>query len=69
MNLAEEQEPPNNFRELSVLPSREDIMEDRPYLRANLIKGNYRDIEHYLDIQFRLLREDCFGPLREGIRK
>ncbi|CAH2096329.1 unnamed protein product [Euphydryas editha] len=68
-NLPEEQEPPDNFRELSVLPRREDIMEEHPYLRANLIQGNYRDVEHYLDVQFRLLREDCFGPLREGIRQ
>ncbi|CAH2096340.1 unnamed protein product [Euphydryas editha] len=68
-NLPEEQEPPDNFRELSVLPRREDIMEEYPYLRANIIEGNYRDVEHYLDVQFRLLREDCFGPLREGIRQ
>ncbi|XP_050350709.1 NFX1-type zinc finger-containing protein 1-like [Nymphalis io] len=63
----EEQEPPENFRELSVVPRREDLTDERPYLRANLISGSYRDVEHYLDVQFRLLREDCFGPLREGI--
>ncbi|XP_046965728.1 NFX1-type zinc finger-containing protein 1-like [Vanessa cardui] len=63
----EEQEPPENFRDLSVVPCREDLIEDRPYLRENLISGSYRNVEHYLDVQFRLLREDCFGPLRGGI--
>ncbi|XP_064072681.1 NFX1-type zinc finger-containing protein 1-like [Vanessa tameamea] len=63
----EEQEPPENFRNLNVVPRREDLIDERPYLRANLISGRYWGVEHYLDVQFRLLREDCFGPLREGI--
>ncbi|XP_045780297.1 NFX1-type zinc finger-containing protein 1-like isoform X2 [Maniola jurtina] len=63
----EEQGPPENFRRLSVVPGRYELIENRPYLRANVVEGGYRDVEHYLDVQFRLLREDCFGPLREGI--
>ena len=43
--------------------------EDLPFLRANRIKGEYRDIDHYLDVQFRLLREDFLGPLRDGINE
>ena len=39
----------------------------RPFLRRNKIDGSYNDVEHYLDVQFRLLREDFVRPLREGI--
>lgn len=67
--LGEDEEPPENFRELSVVPTREDLLVARPFVRPNIIRGKYRDVEHYLDVQFRLLREDCFGPLRDGISK
>lgn len=61
-------EPPMNFRELSVVPTPEDIGYDyRPYLRPARKKGRYDSDEHYLDVQFRLLREDLIRPLREGI--
>lgn len=39
----------------------------RPFLRPNVIKGNYPDVDTYLDVQFRLLREDFFSPLRDGL--
>ncbi|CAH2234537.1 jg1677 [Pararge aegeria aegeria] len=65
----EEHEPPEDFRQLSVVPRRGDLIDERPYLRSNIVKGGYRDVDHYLDVQFRLFREDCFGPLREGIRQ
>lgn len=67
--LHEDEEPPQNFRHLSVVPTVEDLLEGRPFLRPNIVRGKYRDMEHYLDVQFRLLREDCFGPLRDGISK
>ena len=60
--------PPDDFRELSVIPTQEDILTaERPFLRRNKIDGSYHDAEHYLDVQFRLLREDVMRPLREGI--
>nr|CAD7438059.1 unnamed protein product [Timema bartmani] len=31
------------------------------------VKRAYQSVEHYLDVQFRLLREDFLIPLREGI--
>ncbi|XP_063624755.1 NFX1-type zinc finger-containing protein 1-like [Cydia splendana] len=62
-------EPLESFRELSVLPSGSELLERRPFLRPNVVEGAYADVEHYLDVQFRLLREDCFGPLREGIHQ
>ena len=42
---------------------------ERPFLRSNKTDGSYNDAEHYLDVQFRLLREDFVRPLREGIAK
>ena len=60
--------PPDDFRELSVIPTQKDILTaERPFLRRNKIDGSYHDAEHYLDVQFRLLREDFVRPLREGI--
>lgn len=62
------QQPPDNFRELSVMPRQEDVCTDmEPFLRPNIVEGTYPDIDSYLDIQFRLLREDFFDPLRSGL--
>lgn len=61
-------EPPDDFRQLSVMPEWDDICStEEPFLRPNLIKGKYADVDMYLDIQFRLLREDFFNPLRTGL--
>ncbi|XP_049873324.1 NFX1-type zinc finger-containing protein 1-like isoform X3 [Pectinophora gossypiella] len=60
-------DPPKDFRVLSVVPTLEDLLEQRPFVRPNIVDGSYSDVEHYLDVQFRLLREDYIGPLREGI--
>ncbi|XP_064484987.1 NFX1-type zinc finger-containing protein 1-like isoform X2 [Ornithodoros turicata] len=60
---------PNDFREIPVIPGIEDILTERkPFLRPNILNGGYDDVWHYLDVQFRLLREDFIRPLREGIR-
>ena len=40
---------------------------DDKYLRRNKIRGQYNDLDHYLDVQYRLLREDFVAPLRDGI--
>jgi hypothetical protein len=49
----------------------EILSHERVYLRENLVEkgGSYDNSEHYLDIHFRLLREDFLGPLRDGIQK
>ncbi|KAG6452108.1 NFX1-type zinc finger-containing protein 1 [Manduca sexta] len=60
-------QPPDNFRWLNIVPMSVDLSHHTPFLRPNIVKGSYHDVEHYLDVQFRLLREDCFGPLREGV--
>uniref|UniRef100_A0AC34GXD3 DNA2/NAM7 helicase helicase domain-containing protein n=1 Tax=Panagrolaimus sp. ES5 TaxID=591445 RepID=A0AC34GXD3_9BILA len=60
--------PPSNFRHLSIVPTAEDISTNyEPYLRPAKVRGQYDDDEHYLDVMFRLLREDLHRPLREGI--
>ena len=62
--------PPDDFRSLSVVPTQADILTgERPFLRRNIVDGSYNNAEHYLDVQFRLLREDFVRPLREGIAK
>lgn len=60
--------PPNDFRKLSIVPTSEDFkLTQKPFLRANVTQKPFSDVEHYLDVQFRLLREDCFLPLRDSI--
>lgn len=65
-----EDDPPDNFRELTIFPDTTDVqIESKPFLRRNKKTGGYENLEHYLDVQFRLLREDFIGPLREGIKE
>ena len=67
--LASVENPPDDFRRLNVVPQTEDICTDiKPFLRPNIIDGSYPDVDTYLDIQFRLLREDFYYPLRAGIQ-
>ena len=62
--------PPNDFRMIPVCPTNKEIMtQERPFLRKNISRGRYENAEHYLDVQFRLLREDFLEPLREGIHE
>ena len=64
------EEPPIDFRNIPICPTRHEIVsQETPFLRTNITKGRYENAEHYLDVQFRLLREDFLGPLREGIQE
>ncbi len=50
------------------MPNWEDICLDvEPFLRPNIVVGRYPNVGTYLDIHFRLLREDFFKPLRIGM--
>ncbi|XP_071958540.1 NFX1-type zinc finger-containing protein 1-like [Antedon mediterranea] len=70
INMDEETPPPDDFRTISIFPTLNDLTADRrPYLRHNKLDGSYENVDHYLDVQFRLLREDLVRPLREGIRE
>ncbi|EDO30690.1 predicted protein, partial [Nematostella vectensis] len=61
--------PPEDFRQISVIPTQDDICrKDTPFLRKNKATGGFSSPEHYLDVQFRLMREDFIRPLRQGIQ-
>lgn len=62
-------EPPNEFRKIGIYPDAFDILCDhKPFIRKNVVEGKYvGGVDHYLDVQFRLLREDFVRPLRLGI--
>ena len=63
-------EPPEDFRKVSVIPQAADLnVNGKPFLRVNIVGGSYNDLEHYLDVQFRLMREDFIIPLRQGIKE
>lgn len=38
-----------------------------PILQPNIIEGKYENVDHYLDVQFRLLKEDFVKPIRDDI--
>ena len=62
--------PPEDFRKMSVIPQAADLRPySKPFLRENVVDGKYSDQDHYLDVQFRLLREDFILPLRNGIEQ
>ncbi|XP_059169638.1 NFX1-type zinc finger-containing protein 1-like [Physella acuta] len=64
------EQPPEDFMSLSVIPEAADLKEDaHPFLRRAITKGVYEDACHYLDIQFRLMRQDFILPLRQGINE
>lgn len=58
--------PPNNFRNIPILPTLDDL-QTKPFFRPNLRDTPFENLDDYLDIQFRLLREDCISQLRNGI--
>ena len=65
-----EQSPPDDFRELDLYPTYEDLTRGHfGFVRPNKIRGAYDDEEHYLDVQFRLLREDFIDSLRRGLKQ
>lgn len=63
-------EPPEHFVHVEILPSLSEVQssDEKVYLRRNLVKGSYNNWDHYLDVQYRLLREDFVRPLRHGIQ-
>ena len=62
--------PPTDYRQESVLPTCEDIKEDKNiFVRPAVIDGGYKDKDHYLDVQFRLMKQDFVIPLRQGIQE
>jgi len=65
-----ERRPREDFRDMSIFPDvATDLHTRTVFLRENKIYGAYEDVQHYLDVQFRLLREDFVQPLRNGIQE
>lgn len=63
-------EPPDNIANWDIVPNHYDIFhEGQVFLRPNLLRTSYPDLESYQDIQFRLLMEDFMQPLRQGLAK
>ncbi|XP_028967257.1 NFX1-type zinc finger-containing protein 1 [Galendromus occidentalis] len=60
--------PPDNYKEIAVFPTIDDMEDLRPYIRKNIIVGPYENGHDYVETQFRLLREDFVAPLREGLQ-
>ncbi|XP_072169022.1 NFX1-type zinc finger-containing protein 1-like [Diadema setosum] len=68
MELVHKNPPPDDFRQQAILPTTRELQAGyRPFLRPHITRGVYADGEHYLDVQFRLLKEDFVYPLRNGI--
>lgn len=59
---------PHIYKDLTIYPETKDITLKKVILSQNIMKGSYKSVEHYLDVQFRLLREDFIAPIREGIQ-
>ncbi|GAB6018951.1 NFX1-type zinc finger-containing protein 1 [Chamberlinius hualienensis] len=60
--------PKDSFRKLSPTICYKDVHKTiQPVLYPNIINGKYDSVEHYLEVQFRLFREDFVGPMREAI--
>ena len=59
--------PPEDFKTVSIFPTASDFGNKEVFLRKNLIGSPYKDLDTYLDVQFRLIREDFVRPLRDGI--
>ncbi|XP_041359513.1 NFX1-type zinc finger-containing protein 1-like [Gigantopelta aegis] len=67
---SEGDQPPEDFRELSIYPAKQELLVDGPqrlFFRRNNVAERYDNLEHYLDVQFRLLRADYIIPLQESI--
>lgn len=62
-----EDNPIEDFRSMSVFPTVDDLYDKEPFIRPAKIKEAYDSVEQYLDVQFRLLRQDFLSPLRKGL--
>lgn len=58
----------DDFRQINICPEPSELQRNVvPFLRGNKVDGKYDGVDHYLDVHFRLLREDFIRPFRERI--
>ena len=56
------------YRHMSILPGPGEVQfRPRRSLRGLVKKGRYPDTETFLDVHFKLLREDMIRPIRQGV--
>ncbi|XP_059169632.1 NFX1-type zinc finger-containing protein 1-like [Physella acuta] len=61
----QDEKPPDNFLELPVVPTKLDLQADaKPFVRCAVVDGAYESVHDYLDIQFRLMRQDFILPTK-----
>ncbi|XP_041978913.1 NFX1-type zinc finger-containing protein 1-like isoform X2 [Aricia agestis] len=59
-----------HYQDLSIVPNLSYFsLQYVNSIKPNITGGAYESVEHYLDIQFKLLREDCYRTLKEGINQ
>ena len=69
-DISADEEPEQDFRQIPVVPTIDEIFDYRQRtIASNIIVGQYKDVDHYLDIHYRLLRLDFVRPLRTGIKQ
>ena len=61
--------PIDDFTKIRIVPTLEELkQEGKPFLRAvPKGKAEFKDWKDYLDLIFRILREDAILPLRKGL--
>lgn len=58
------------YYSMEIYPTIDELKEKQnDYVKANIIKGRFNSVDHYLYVQLALLREDFISPLRDGIVK
>lgn len=58
----------DDFRMLSIKPTFEELSQNiKPKLRKIKKPGKFDDEQHYLDVNFKLLKEEFSRDLREGL--
>ncbi|KAK6982966.1 NFX1-type zinc finger-containing protein 1 [Biomphalaria glabrata] len=67
--MADDDTPPDDYKTMEIFPETKELYSSiDPFLRANKTKGAYRDLQHYLDIHARLIKEDYLAPIRDGLK-
>jgi hypothetical protein len=52
-------EPPNDFTQMSIIPTLRDILDDqKSFLRKNITNGAYKSVDHYLG-RFFIQKKSC----------
>lgn len=55
------------YTNVPIDPQVHEILSDPPTdIQANVVRGSYKSPVHYLNVQVKLLREDCMASLRDG---